>query len=298
MANLAFFTDRNEIANPPDQNPCTITSNTGWLPTAPLDVLKTTPLYDAAVSDRIGTEADPVEIIWSWEFPVDLIYAGLIDTNLAQNSTGELDGWFDVDMTQNVVSLRRNPVPSLTDPGAMRFGIPNQFRGDIDPRDYLKFVKNLHFVSDLCRVRKLRLRLWGAALRPDGSADTAYKVGLAWAGDGLLFSRHVGASGESHRPGDQVIRSDDGSVWVEPGIGRRCVVIDRQVTDKKLRDILFIMAARAGRRNPYIYLPNIIDLAECWQYGGMFRRTEDEHVHKYNSPMYTTGTIDLMEWRE
>lgn len=294
---LGYAADRNEVANPDDLNPCTVTSNVSWEVTAPLDALKTTPLIDAAVSTVLGTEEDPVEILLAWDAPIDLTYAGLIDTNLVQNATVQLDAWTDAGMTDLAATVQANVVPPLTDPAGMRFGAPNMFRGDLDPRDYRLVPANVHLVVPLCRVRRVRLRIWGDAFQPDGTPDTGYRIGLAWAGDGIAFDRHVGSSGEDYRSYDQRTDTDGGGVWVEPGIGRRAALIDRTVTDRALRDALFRMAMRTGKHKPLVWLPNIKDPAACFQYGGLFRRVDD-HSHKYMAPFYTSGGIELEEWRE
>ncbi|MCM8736586.1 hypothetical protein M5E06_20885 [Azospirillum sp. A1-3] len=295
---LGYAADRNEVANPAAMNPCTITSNVAWLPAAPLDAMKTTPLIDAAVSTVIGTEANPVQLLFAWPNAIDLTYVGLIDTNLVQAARGRVETWIGTDPSVPPDrSVEAAVVPPLTDPATMRFGAANMFRGDLDPRDFRLLPANLHIPVPLARVRRLRLSLWGAAFQPDGTPDTGYRIGLAWAGDGIAFDRHVGSSGEDYRSYDQRTETDGGGVWVEPGIGRRAALIDRQVTDRTLRDELFKMAVRMGKSKPCIWLPNINDPAACWQYGGLFRRVDD-HSQKYMAPFYTSGSIELEEWRE
>lgn len=294
---LGYAADINEIANPDSLNPCTITSNVDWEPTAPLTSLKTTPLIDAAVSTQLGTEGAPVEILFAWDSPIDLTYGGLFDTNLAQRATVRVAGWGNTAMTDLVAAGQTNMVPPLTDPATLRFGADNQFRGDLPARAYPLFPKNAHLVLPLARVLRLKISIWGDAAYPDGTPDTGYRIGLAWAGDGLFFNRHVGSSGESHRSNDQRIEADGGGVWREPGIGRRTAVIDRTVTDRTLRDALFQMAMRTGKSRPMIWLPNTEDPAACFQYGGLFARTDD-HEHKYMAPFYTNGSLQLEEWRE
>ncbi|MBP2297947.1 hypothetical protein [Azospirillum picis] len=304
MANpLGYAADRNEVANPAALNPCTITSNVDWVPTAPLDAMKTTPLIDAAVSTRLGDDPDdpdgdgPVVIEFEWDSPIDLTYVGLIDTNLEQLATVRLEAWTDALGTDLAATAQTNVVPPLVDPATLRFGAPNQFRGDMDPRDYPLFPKNVHLVVSLCRVRRVRLSIWGDTVQTDGQPDTGYRIGLAWVGDGLPFDRHVGSSGEDYRSYDQRTETDGGGVWVEPGIGRRAALIDRAVTDRTLRDALFRMAMRVGKSKPIVWLPNVTDPAACFQYGGLFRRVDD-HAHKYMAPFYTSGSIELEEWRE
>lgn len=295
---VGYAADRNEVANPAAMNPCTITSNVPWLPTAPLDAMKTTPLIDSAVSSDTGEEDAPVEILFAWDDAIDVTYAGLIDTNLVQAARGRVETWIGTDTSVPPDrSVEGTVVPPLTDPAIMRFGAPNMFRGDLDPRDFRLLPANLHIPVPLARVRRLRLSLWGGAFQPDGSPDIGYRIGLAWAGDGILFDRHVGSSGEDYRSYDQRTETDGGGVWVEPGIGRRAALIDRSVADRELRDALFRMAMRIGKSKPMIWLPNINDPAACWQYGGLFRRMDD-HSHKYMSPRYTSGSIELEEWRE
>lgn len=294
---VGYAADRNEISNPAGLNPCTVTSNVAWTDTAPLDALKTLPLIDAAVSAVLGTEAEPVEITVAWDSPIDLTYGGLIDTNLVQSAFVLMEAWLDAEMTDRVAALLTNVVPPLVDPASLRFGAPNQFRGDLDPRDYRLMPANAHCVVPLCRARVVRFSLWGDAFRPDGTPDTGYRIGLAWAGDGLFFDRHAGGSGEAYRSNDQRIQVEGGGVWREPGIGRRAALLDRAVTEPTLRDALFRMGMRTGLSKPCIWLPDVTDPAACFQYGGLFGRTGD-HEHRYMAWDLTSGTIELEEWRE
>lgn len=295
---MGYLADRNEVA----ESHCTITSNATWLPSGPLDALRTTPLIDAAVSSDLGTEGAPVWIEFAWEFPVDLTYTGIHDTNLRQASGYRVEAWFDAAKTQQAFTTQENGrdrkvVPPLTDPAKMRFGAPNQLRGDLDPRDFRLYPTNVHVTVPLCRARVLRWSFWGSAYEADDTDAAGYRIGLAWAGDGLSFDRHVGGSGESIKSNDERIETPGGGVWVEPGISKRVALIDRTVTDKTLRDALFDMANRAGKHKPMVWLPDTDSPADCFRYGGLFRRFDD-HGHKYIAPQYTSGGLELEEWKE
>ena len=293
---LSYAADRNEGSNPANFNPCTVTSTTDWVDTAPLESLKTTPLIDSAVSVGLGTEESPINITFAWDSPIVLTYFGLHDTNLVQRATVRLKGWIDAAMTDQVAEQQVNIIPPLIRPGSLPFGAPNQFRGDLDPRDFGLLPANAHIVVPLCRVRRAQISIWGPTFQADGTADTAVRIGLAWAGHGLRFNRRVG-SGERYRSGDQRIEGDGGSVWVEPGIGRRMALIDQSVIDQDHRDELFRMAMRVGRSKPIVWLPNVESPAECAMYGGLFRRVDD-HEHKYIAPDLTSGSLEYEEWRE
>lgn len=301
---LGYLADVNEVANAiSGDNPCTITSNVPWLTTAPLEAMRTTPLVDAAVSAQLGTAAAPVWIQLSWAYPVDLTYAGLLDTNLWPSAGFRMEAWADHARTYLVATTLtpdgrdRKVVPPLTDPAKMRAGAGNQMRGDLDPRDLPLFPMNLHAPVPLCRARVIRWSLWGGAYRADRSQDTGYRISLAWAGAGLSIDRHVGGSGESVKSNDERIETPGGSVWIEPGITKRVATIDRAVTDAPLRDELFKMAVRMGKEKPAVWLPDQDDPAACFLYGGLFRRVDD-HSHKFIAPQYVAGGIELEEWKE
>lgn len=302
-ASLGFLADQNAVANPVYANPCTVESNVVWLNAAPLDAIKTTPQIDAAVSSVLGTESDPVTITIRWPYPVDLAYGGLLDTNLWQMSGYRLEAWADPDMAYPVATTRTadgrdsKVVPPLTDPKDMRPGAPNWLRGDLPPADFMLLPTNLHAVVPLCRASVVRWSLWGGAYRPDGTDDTGYRIGLGWAGDGLTFTRRVGGSGEGVKLGDERIETAGGYAWIERGIRRRMAQIDRNVTDRRLKDELFKMALRGGKEKPMIWLPDIHDPANCFLYGGLFRRVDD-HAHKYISGRYVSTSIELEECKE
>lgn len=304
-----FLADRNEIANPAGQNPCTVTSNAAWALTAPLLNLMGTPLADRAVSNRIGYAKDPVTSLFNplwirfeWATPIYLSYSGLFDTNLRQSAYCRMQAFADAEMQQErattctVTGRDRRVMPGLSNPKKLRVGAPNWLRGDLDPRDERLYPKNVHARVPLCRVKVVLWTLWGPAYRPDGSADTGYRIGLAWAGDGLAFARHVGASGESAKSNDERIETAGGSVWIEPGISKRVAVIDRSINDKTLRDALFDMANRTGKRKPLVWLPDSKP-ENCFRYGGLFRRSDD-HTQTYIAPRHTNAKLELEEWRE
>lgn len=297
-----FMADRNEVVNPAGKNPCTITSNAVWEVTGPLDAMKGFPLGDRAVSKRTGSKTDPVWIRFEWASPIYMSYGGLYETNLRQSAYCRMQGFADSDLqvaratTRNAIGRDRRVVPSLTDPKKLRAGAPNWLRGDLDPRDEQLYPKDIHVRVPLCRVKVIVWTLWGPAAKPDGSDDTGYRIGLAWAGDGLSFVRHVGSSGEGVKSNDERIEMPGGSVWVEPGITKRMVTIERRVVDKSLRDDLFDMAMRSGKRNPLVWLPNAKP-ADCFRYGGLFRRVDD-HTGTYVASRYTSAKIELEGWRE
>lgn len=311
-AAIGFAADRNEIQNPSWQNPCTVTSNCGWSATAPLPALMTTPVTDYAVSAAFSTIDDPetgklsaaypLWIQFAWDYPIDLTYFGLFETNAVQAAPFRVEAWLDAGRTQlvgtttTVDGRERTVVPPLTDPATMRAGAPNQMRGDLDQRDFLLLPTNINVFFPLCRARVVRFTFWGETYKPDGTADTVLKIGFAWAGDGLFFSRHVN-SGAGVKSNDERIETPGGNVWVEPGITKRTMTIERSVTDKALRDALFKMALRTGKGKPMVYQPDINDLAECFLYGGLWRRTDD-HTHKYTAARYTNSNIELEEFKE
>ncbi|BAI71467.1 hypothetical protein AZL_020460 [Azospirillum sp. B510] len=303
---LAYVADRNEVQNPSTDNPCTVTSNVPWTATSPLSNILTTPLSNRAICTQLGTghpvtgaPIAPVVIELAWVNPILLTHAGLYDTNLRQDAYFRMEGFLDGELVATTVvdGLDLNVVPSLTDPEDMPAGAPNQMRGDLDPRDIALLPTNLRAIVPLVPVTVIRWTLWGGAYRPDGSDDTGYRVGMAWAGDGLTFSRHVGASGEGVKDNDDVIAGAGGSVWVEPGIVKRTITIDRGVNDRKLRNELFKMALRTGKRKPLVYIPNIADAAENTLYGGLYRRAND-HSQVYVSPRHTNYRGEMEEFKE
>lgn len=303
----AYLADRNEVQNPSTSNPCTVTSNVAWAATAPLSNVMSTPLTNRAVSNVIGYAADPtlgtsfspVIIELSWAYPIFLTYAGLFDTNLRQASFYRAQGFLDgVEVATTVINgADQNVGQPLTDPETMQAGAPNQMRGDLDPRDVPLLPTNLHAVVQQVPVTLIRWTLWGPAYRPDGTDDTGYRIGLAWAGDGLIFARHVGSSGEGVKDNDEVITGSGGSVWVEPGLTKRTITIDRGVNDRTMRDALFKMALRTGKRKPLVYLPDIADPGANFLYGGLYRRSVD-HSQVYVSARHTNFKGELEEFKE
>jgi len=296
---MGYLADQNELV----LSACEITSNVAFAATAPLESLRTTPLIDPAVSAVVGTEDEPVVIEVEYEHPIDLTYAGLFDTNLRQEAYYRFEAFADAGRTERLFTttdasgLERNVVPPLTDPELMRAGAPNQMRGDLPPRDFMLLPTNLHVTVPLCPALVLRWTLWGRAYRPDDSDDSGYSVGLAWAGDGLPISRHVGGSGDGVKDGDEVITTPGGGVWVEPGIPRRVALIDRTATDLHLRDEIFKLVLRGGKRKPLVWLPDMDSPADCFLYGGLYRRAGD-YQHKFISRRYVSNSLDLEEWKE
>ncbi|WP_376959628.1 hypothetical protein ABNQ39_06900 [Azospirillum sp. A26] len=314
----AYLADRNEVQNGPLDNPVTIDSPAAWGPTAPLESMLTTPVSDRAVcltkgdvDYATGAPINPVIITLTWQYPIFLTVASLLDTNLRQEAFCRMEAFGDAAMTELVATsvvdgVDANVVPPLTDPETMPAGAPNQMRGDLDPRDFALLPTNLHVVVPQVPVVAIRWTLWGGAFRPDGSEDSGYRIGLAWAGDGLIFARHVGKSGEGVKDNDELIAGAGGSAWVEEGIAKRSVAIGREVTDRTLRDELFKMALRSGKRKPLLYLPSIgnpadpastADPAANFLYGGLYRRSAD-HSQSYVSARYTSTSIELEEFKE
>jgi len=205
-------------------------------------------------------------------------------------------------MTEKVADTARvdgtfeSVIPPLYDPATLLFGEPNQFRGDIDPRDFRLYSTDTHAVFSARRTRVIRWTVYGAAYRPDGTPDTAYRVGLAWAGYGLLFWRSVG-SGEGDKPGDLLTTHDDGSVWGEPGINKRTATISLEYLDRDDRDNVLDALRRAGKTRPIVWLPDVDDPYQCFRYGGMFRRVED-YYHRFVTGMHTSSNISLEGFTE
>nr|WP_295828315.1 hypothetical protein [uncultured Azospirillum sp.] len=314
----AYLADRNEVQNGQLDNPCTITSPAAWSETSPLESMLTTPVSDRAVcltkgdvDYATGAPINPVVIELTWQFPIFLTVASLLDTNLRQDAFYRMEAFSDAEMTELVATsvvngVDANVVPPLTDPETMRAGAPNQMRGDLDPRDLPLLPINIHVIVPQVPVVAIRWTLWGSAFRPDGSEDTGYRIGLAWAGDGLIFARHVGKSGEGVKDNDEVITGAGGSAWVEEGIAKRTVTIGREVADRTLRDEIFKMALRSGKRKPLLYLPSVGDPtdpastgdpAANFLYGGLFRRSAD-HSQTYVSARYTSTSVELEEFKE
>lgn len=295
---VGYLADRNEVAD----SACTITSNVDWAETAPLTSLRTMPLIDAAESLALGTAAEPVQIDFVWDAPIFLTYGGLHDTNLRQASYYRFEAWGDEARTDLLFTTTaadgrdRRVVPGLTDPRYMRAGAPNQMRGDLEPRDFRLYPTHLHVVVPLCRPIAVRWTLWGGAYRADDSNDTGYRLGLAWAGDGVSL-QHVVGSGEGVKSNDDKLVTPGGGVWVEPGVSRRNAQLSMPAVGKPVRDTLFDMSKRAGQNKPLVWLPNVDRPEECFRYGGLFRRADD-HEHKYVSSEYVGCTITLEEWKE
>ncbi|CAO3440161.1 hypothetical protein [Azospirillum endophyticum] len=314
----SYLADRNEVQNGPLDNPCTISSPAAWAPTAPLASILTTPVSDRAVcltkgdvDYATGAPIDPVILTLTWQYPIFLTAASLLDTNLRQDAFYRMEAFGDAGMTELVATsvvdgVDANVVPPLTDPAEIAAGAPNQMRGDLDPRDFALLPTNLHVVVPQVPVVAIRWTLWGGAFRPDGADDTGYRIGFAWAGDGLIFSRHVGKSGEGVKDNDEVITGAGGSAWAEEGIAKRTVTIGREVTGRALRDDLFKMALRTGKRRPLLYLPSVGDPADPavrgdpaanFLYGGLYRRSTD-HSQPYVSARYTSTSVELEEFKE
>lgn len=300
---VGFWTDINEVGNDPDENPCAVTSNTGWAGTAPLASLLTTPLADAAVSDRIGTAADPVIIDFEWEFLIDLAYAGLFSVNLWQESFCRMEAFSDSARTVKVADTRypngrdRRVIPGLYDPATLQPGLPNWLRGGLRSKDFRLYSTNIHANVPLCRARVVRWTLWGGAYRPDGTDDGVYRIGLGWAGDGLALTRHTPGSGDGVKTNTEITEMPGGSTWAEPGMRKRTATIDLALVEEGVRDKLFDSAHRAGNEKPIVYLPDVASPEKCFRYGGAFRRVGD-HEHKLLPPRYASTTINLLEWRE
>ncbi|MBY6263942.1 hypothetical protein EI613_18750 [Azospirillum sp. 412522] len=314
----SYLADRNEVQNGPLDNPVSIGSNVAWAATAPKEAMLTMPMSDRAVSLEVGgvdhatgAPISPVTVTMTWQFPIFLTVASLLDTNLRQDAFYRMEAFGDAGMTDLVATsvvdgVDANVVPPLTDPETMRAGAPNQMRGDLDPRDLPLLPINIHVIVPQVPVVAIRWTLWGSAFRSDGSEDTGYRIGLAWAGDGLIFSRHVGKSGEGVKDNDEVITGSGGSAWVEEGIAKRTVTVGREVTDRTLRDELFKVALRSGKRKPLLYLPNIGDPSDQtslgdpaanFLYGGLYRRSAD-HNQNYVSARYTSTSVELEEFKE
>ncbi len=302
---LAYAADQNEAQNPNTDNPCTVTSTAPWAPTAPLTNVLTTPLSDRAVSLVLG-EGDPITgapiapvvIELTWGSPIYLRHAGLYDTNLRQLAYFRMEGFLEGELVATTYADGVDLLvgPPLVDPEDLPAGSPNQMLGNLPPRDFALVPTNLIAVVPQVPVTKIRWSLWGPAYRPDGTADDGYRIGLAWAGDGLIFSRHVG-SGEGVKDNDEVITGSGGAVWVEPGMCKRTVTIDRGVNDRKLRDELFKMALRTGKHRPLVYLPDIADPGANALYGGLFRRASD-YSQTYVDPRHTNFKGDMEEFKE
>ena len=276
----------------------TITSNVDWLPTSPLDAMKGRPLSDPAISSRLGTPADPVWVEWAWNLPIDLLYAGLFKTNLRQSCRWRLEAWGpggDLAYTSRRPDGEDQSVVSgLFDPAGLRWGADNLFRGDWPDKLFYRYPTNVHaVVPDLPRVTRLRWTLYGPAYRPDRSDDTGYRIGLGWAGDGLLFVRHAG-DGEGYKPGDTVLTADGGGRWVEPGVGARTATIDRSVSEPNERDTFFDLAVQVNLSGAVVFLPDVDNPPRNTRYGGLFTKTND-HSHKHLSDELSAATVELIE---
>ncbi|NUB05796.1 hypothetical protein FW320_06350 [Azospirillum sp. Vi22] len=293
---FGLLADRNEVAAPG----VVVTSNKPWSTTSPLSSIRALPLADTAVSVGIGTEAAPTIIDILFPDRIFLTYAGLIRTSFRQSARYRCEAFADAAGAQRLFTSTRADgrdravIPPLYNPAKLRWGAPELFRGDLPPSDFALFPTNVHVVIPLCRPRLLRWTIWGASYRPDGADDTAYRIAYAWAGDSLQIMRHL-PSPEGYAPGDQVVQTPGGATWVEPGVGKRLVSIERQVMDLRLRDALFENAMRVGYARPLIWLPNVDRPEENLRYGGLYRRRE-AHEHRYISGYYTSTTAQLEEW--
>lgn len=275
-----------------------ITSNVGWLPSSPLDAAKGLPLADAAVSERVGTAASPVHIDWTWDRPVDVIYAGLFKTNLRQSARWRVEAFGRGDVllysTVRADGSDRAVVGGMTDPRLLRWGASNGFRGDWPDSIFFRYPTNVHCVLPLSRVMRLRWTLYGPAYRPDRTADTGYRLGLGWAGDGLLFERHAGDA-DGYQPGDMVTKPEGGGRWAEPGVGARTASIDRSVVDKDERDAQYDLSVLINNSKPVVWLPNVNSQYDNMRYGGIFCR-DNKHGHRHvTSMLASVDSIDLIE---
>ncbi|SMH30528.1 hypothetical protein [Azospirillum agricola] len=298
-----FFTDTNECGNDVE-NPCAVTSpGTSWATTAPLAALLTTPLVDAAVSDRLGTADDPVVIDMEWVFPVDLAYGGLFSVNLWQEARCRMEAWLDTGRTVKVADTRypngrdRRVIPGLYDPKTLQPGYASWLRGGLRNKEFRLYSTNIHANVPLCRARVVRWSLWGGAYRPDGTDDTVYRIGLGWAGDGLSITRHAPGSGDGVKSNTELIEQPGGYVWTEAGLRKRTATIDLAAVESTVRDKLFDAAHRAGNEKPIVWLPRVDSPEQCFRYGGLFRRVGD-HAHKLLPPRYASTTMDFLEWKE
>lgn len=298
-----YLADINLLTDDED-NPCTLHAGTpaDWAVTAPLEALRATPLGDYAVTTRLGTAANPVVFDARWASPIDLTGAHLLDANLNQESFVRIEAFADLACTRLVATTRyvsggdRRVVPGLFDPATLRPGSANWLRGGLPPRDFRLYSTNIHAIVPACRARVVRWSLWGGAYRPDRTPDSVYRIGLAWAGDGLAIEPREGSS-NGLRSNTKLTDTDGGWVWAEPGLRKRTADIDLSVIDPDTRDTLFDARARAGNERPVIHLPDTASPADCFRYGGLFRFVGD-HTHKHLPPFWASTVLSLLEWKE
>jgi hypothetical protein len=290
---------RNEVTDVP----CIITASIAADPKAPLDLLRATPVSDRVVIPAIGTPDQPVTIDIVWDWPVTIDAASLINTNLRHDAAARFEAWLDANRNDKVADtigpdgLYPRIVPPLYDPATIPLGEPGQWAGTIDPRDQRLFSTDAHAVPKSCQARAIRWTVYGGARRPDDSADTVYRIGLAWAGYGIRIDRDL-PSGEGDRPGDEVITMGGGATWIEAGINKKTAVIDLSLNTVGMRNDLLTAMRRIGYRVPVLWLPNTASPHENYLLGGLFRR-EEEYAHKYiGGAAYTSSSIKLIGWTE
>ncbi|AWJ83325.1 hypothetical protein TSH58p_07165 [Azospirillum sp. TSH58] len=279
-----------------------ITSNRPWTSTAPLSALATLPLADAAVTAATATAEAPLEIVLRFPTKRFVSYAGLLDTNLRQTGYVRCEAFADHALTQRLrTTVRadgrdRRVIPPPLNPRSIRFGASNWLLGSLPARDFRLYATNVHVVWPVCRAAAVRWTIWGQAYRPDGADDSRYRIAHAWAGDGITLSRHAGSS-DGKTFGGQTITTASGDVWVEPGTVKRRAVIDQQVVRSWDRDGLADLAQRVRLDLPLVWLPNTTSAADCWRYGGLFRRVGD-HEQQHLPRRMASTTINLLEWTE
>lgn len=289
----------NEVA----EQDCAITG-ADWTVTAPLDALKTLPLVDAAVSTRLGSRAEPVVFEIEYQTPIDISYAGLFRTSLWKTGRYRLEAFKTsartalAFTTQYASGVDRLVLPGLVDPKTLRLNAENTLYGQLGAREFITYPTNIHVVLPTVSAQVLRWTLYGPSYRVTGSrystAEQAYRIGLAWAGDAFLFERHAGASGEGYKRGGKVTELPGGGVSVEPGRGRRTAFVDRTVNEAGERDRLFDILTFLDADRPAVWLPNTDNEFDNFRYGGLMQVTED-YQHKYLNDLHSAGTISLGE---
>lgn len=279
-----------------------IAANKPFTVTSPLSAMTTLPLADAAVTQGVATEADPLQIVIRFSSKRFISYAGLLDTNLRQTGFVRCEAFGDLDLTQQLrTTVRadgrdRRVIPPALHPRGIRFGASNWLLGTLPARDFRLRPTHVHVTWPVCRAMAIRWTIWGQSYAADGHDDTRYRFGHAWSGDGITLSRHAGSS-DGITFGGQSITTPAGDVWPEPGTVKRRVVIDQQVLRSWDRDAVADLAQRVRLDLPVIWLPNVASAADCWRYGGLFRRVGD-HDQQHLPRRMASTTIALTEWTE
>lgn len=270
-----------------------ITSNVDW---TGLDRIKTLPLVDAAVSSRIGTQADPVTITITLSAAREIGYAGLIGINAEQWAGWRLQ---ILSSTSTVWDSRVDGADREVMPSLLAWGdfesiyADNFFRGDLPHDQWISGRPSIHALPPSIGGDTLIWSLWGDAFQPDGSPASYYRIGYAPIGAGIAIDRKVGSQ-DTDDPRAEVTAVPGGDPSIEPGAAAQTNTVELSLLGRAERDALAIILRGAGADLPLVWLPDMDDPAANFWWGGL-RRVGGATSHRWSRPIYTDTQLTLTE---